>query len=81
MLQFPTYGAYDNAIRVIGRKGRLYKLDRVCCSIYTLAKRKGKKKLSSFVFTWKMFDFFTLFIGIRLIVLNGTSLLHTTEEL
>ncbi|XP_058773323.1 uncharacterized protein LOC131647451 [Vicia villosa] len=29
MLQFPTYSAYDNAIRVIGRKGRLYKLDRI----------------------------------------------------
>ncbi|CAK8533102.1 unnamed protein product [Lathyrus sativus] len=29
MLQFPTYSAYDNAIRIIGRKGRLYKLDRI----------------------------------------------------
>ncbi|CAJ2663495.1 unnamed protein product [Trifolium pratense] len=29
MLQFPTYSAYDNALRVIGRKGRLYRLDRI----------------------------------------------------
>ncbi|XP_004489610.1 uncharacterized protein [Cicer arietinum] len=29
MVQFPTYSAYDNAIRVIVRKGRLYKLDRI----------------------------------------------------
>lgn len=29
MVQFPTYSSYDNAIRVIGRKGRLYKLDRI----------------------------------------------------
>ncbi|TKY46388.1 hypothetical protein E2542_SST28427 [Spatholobus suberectus] len=28
LLQFPTRDSYDNAIRVIVRKGRLYKLDR-----------------------------------------------------
>lgn len=29
MMQFPSRQAYDNAIRVIGRKGRLYRLERV----------------------------------------------------
>ncbi|XP_022143979.1 uncharacterized protein LOC111013764 [Momordica charantia] len=28
MMQFPSRQAYDNAIRVIGRKGRLYRLER-----------------------------------------------------
>ncbi|XP_024955706.1 uncharacterized protein LOC102606880 isoform X2 [Citrus sinensis] len=29
MMQFPSFSAYDNAFRLIGRKGRLYRLERV----------------------------------------------------
>ncbi|KAH9735632.1 hypothetical protein KPL71_017804 [Citrus sinensis] len=28
MVQFPSFSAYDNAFRLIGRKGRLYRLER-----------------------------------------------------
>ncbi|ESR42198.1 hypothetical protein KPL70_017562 [Citrus sinensis] len=28
MMQFPSFSAYDNAFRLIGRKGRLYRLER-----------------------------------------------------
>lgn len=47
MLQFPSYGAYDNAIRMNMRKGRMYKLERVCYSTYICC----KKKSFSYLFT------------------------------
>ena len=37
MVQFPSYSAYDNAIHVLRREGRLYKLDRIDRSQWDIA--------------------------------------------
>lgn len=83
MLQFPTYSAYDNAIRVIGRKGRLYKLDRVCCSGYIFLLPKEREKINSppLFSLRQIFNYLFLFTCIRLNDLSGILLLLMMGEL
>lgn len=69
LLQFPTRDSFDHAVKVILKKGRLYKLDRVCCSTCISV---AKKLSFLFILNWLMFDILFLFIDIRLIFTNGT---------
>ncbi|CAJ1947641.1 unnamed protein product [Sphenostylis stenocarpa] len=46
LLQFPTRNSYDNAIRVIVKKGRLYKLDRADRSEWDQVKPYDGKTVS-----------------------------------
>ena len=67
MVQFPSFSAYDNAFRLIGRKGRLYRLERVICCLYT------RQVLTDYVVFYHKFliGLILLCLNIRLNRVNG----------